>query len=232
MKVFALKITNKLDDLTSKTLLSAIDEKKRERLLKFVFWQDMHRSLFADLLIRKIMIEEYDLTNEEIYFTVNEYGKPNCDILNDFHFNISHSGDWVVCAVDKNPIGIDIEEISTIDLDISKNFFSDKEHNDLILSNNPFDYFFTLWSLKESYIKFLGKGLSHPLNSFSMRFLDEKIVIESYDQILEKIYFKQYQIDDGYKMALCCLNLKMPEEVIIYTINDLINTFASARILS
>ncbi|NOQ28405.1 MAG: 4'-phosphopantetheinyl transferase superfamily protein [Bacteroidales bacterium] len=232
MKVFALKITNKLDDLTSKSLLSVIEEKKRERLLKFVFWQDMHRSLFADLLIRKILIEEYNYANEEIYFTVNEYGKPYFDNLNDFHFNISHSGDWVVCAIDKKPIGIDIEEISTIDLDISKNFFSDKEHNDLLLSKDPFDYFFTLWSLKESYIKFLGKGLSHPLNSFSMRFLNERIVIESYDQILEKINFKQYQIDDAYKMALCSLNLNMPEDVLIYTISDLINTFASVRIVS
>lgn len=232
MKVFALKITNKLDDLTSKSLLSTIEKKKRERLLKFVFWQDMHRSLFADLLIRKIMIDEYDLANEEIYFTVNEYGKPYCDIFNDFHFNISHSGDWVVCAVDKNPIGIDVEEISTIDLDISKNFFSDKEHNDLLLSNDPFDYFFTLWSLKESYIKFLGKGLSHPLNSFSMRFLNERIVIESYDQILENIYFQQYQIDDAYKMALCSVNPNMPEEVFIYKINDLVNMFVSTRIVS
>jgi len=232
MKVFALKITNKLDDLTSKSLLSVIEEKKRERLLKFVFWQDMHRSLFADLLIRKIMIKEYGLANEEICFTVNEYGKPHCEILKDFHFNISHSGDWVVCAIDKNTIGIDVEEISTIDLDISKNFFSDKEHNDLVLKNDPFDYFFTLWSLKESYIKFLGKGLSHPLNSFSMRFTNERIVIESYDQILENIYFKQYQIDDRYKMALCSLNPNMPNEIIVYTINDLINTFVSARIVS
>lgn len=141
MKVFALKITNKLNDFISKSLLSIIDEDKRERLLRFVFWQDMHRSLFADLLVRKIIIDTFNLVNEEIYFSVNEYGKPYCEFLNDFHFNVAHSGEWVVCAIDKEPIGIDIEEISTIDLDISKNFFSDKEHEDLLLSNDPYDYF-------------------------------------------------------------------------------------------
>jgi 4'-phosphopantetheinyl transferase len=232
MKVFALKITNKLNDFISKSLLSIIDEDKRERLLRFVFWQDMHRSLFADLLVRKIIIDTFNLANEEIYFSVNEYGKPYCEFLDDFHFNVSHSGDWVVCTIDKNPIGIDIEKISTIDLDISKNFFSDKEHEDLMLSNDPFDYFFTLWSLKESYIKFIGKGLSHPLNSFSMKLLNNnKIYIESYNQILENIYFKQYMIDDGYKMAVCSLNPNMPKELFIYTINDVVKTFVTSNIV-
>lgn len=232
MKIFALKTTNKLDDFTSKSLLSTIDEKKRERLLKFVFWQDLQRSLFADLLVRKIVIDTFNLANKEIYFTVNEYGKPYCEFLENFHFNISHSGDWIVCAIDKNPIGIDIEKISTIDLDISKNFFSDKEHKDLLLSKDPFDYFFTLWSLKESYIKFIGKGLSHPLNSFSMKLLNNKIYIESYNQILENIYFKQYLIDDSYKMAACSLNTNMPEEFFIYTINDVVNTFITSSIVT
>jgi 4'-phosphopantetheinyl transferase len=105
----------------------------------------LQRGLFADLLVRKVLIEEFNLTNEEIHFSIDEYGKPYCEFINNFHFNVSHSGDWVVCAVDNKPIGIDIEKISKIDLDISKNFFSDKEHEDLLLSNDPYDYFFTLW---------------------------------------------------------------------------------------
>lgn len=232
MKVFALKITNKLDDLTSDLLLSVIDKDKQERLLKFVFWQDMHRSLFADLLIRKIIMDSSDLENENISFKENEFGKPYIESINNFHFNVSHSGDWIVCAIDKNPIGIDIEKISTIDLEISKNFFSDKEHEDLLLSNDPYDCFFTLWSLKESYIKFIGKGLSLPLGRFSMRFSNERIVVESYDQILENIYFKQYLIDDNYKMAACSLNPNMSNAVNILSINDVVNTFMTSKIES
>ena len=233
MKVFALKIKDKLDDSFCKSLLSLIDKSKCERLSKFVYQEDLQRGLFADLLVRKVLMEKFNLNNEEIYFSVNEYGKPYCEFLENFHFNISHSGDWIVCAIDKNPIGIDVERISTIDLDISKNFFSDKEHEDLMLSNDPFDYFFTLWSLKESYIKFIGKGLSHPLNSFSMKLLNNnKIYIESYNQILENIYFKQYLIDDGYKMAACSLNPNMPEELFIYTINDVVNTFVAPNMVT
>lgn len=231
MEVYAIKLLNKLDELTSQNLLSSIDEKKRERLLKFVFWQDMHRSLFADLLVRKIIIDTFNLANEEIYFSINEFGKPSCEFLHDFHFNVSHSGDWIVCAIDKDPVGIDIEKISTIDIDVSKNFFSESEHNNILLSNDPFDCFFALWSLKESYIKFIGKGLSHPLNSFSMKLLNNKICIESYNQVLENIYFKQYFIDEGYKMAVCSLNPNIPEKLFTYTIKDVINTFIVPGIL-
>jgi len=176
--------------------------------------------------VRKVLIEEINLRNEEIQFSINAYGKPYCDFLDDFHFNVSHSESWVVCAVDCYPVGIDIEKISTIDLDISKNFFSGKEHEDLLLSNDPFEYFFTLWSLKESYIKFIGKGLSHPLNGFSIKMSkDSRINIEIDNKILENIYFKQYSIDKGYKMAVCSSHSDMPEYPIIYTVDDLVDSF-------
>jgi 4'-phosphopantetheinyl transferase len=201
--------------------------------LKFINWEDLQRGLLADLLVRKVLIEKRNLSNEEICFSINEYGKPFCNSLDDFHFNVSHSGSWIVCAVDRKPVGIDVEKISTIDLDISKNFFSEEEHSDLLLSKDPWDYFFTLWSLKESYIKFIGKGLSHPLNSFSMKLSsNSKISIEVENKILEDIYFKQYRLDEGYKMAVCSSHPNMPEHLVMYTIGDMVNTFVSSAIES
>jgi len=231
VNIFALKINNKLDDSVLTDLLGLIDKKKRDRLLKFVFWQDLHRSLLADLLVRKVIIETYCISNEEIEFGVNEFGKPYYKTLKDFHFNVSHSGDWIVCAIDNKPIGIDIEKISAcINLGISENFFSNKEHDDLLSKIDPFDYFFTLWSLKESYIKYIGKGLSHPLNTFSMKLNNSKIYIESHNKILQDIYFKQYNIDKEYKMAICSLNPNMSNKVSILSINDVVNTFIASRI--
>ncbi|NOU15979.1 MAG: 4'-phosphopantetheinyl transferase superfamily protein [Bacteroidales bacterium] len=226
MKIFAISFFDRLDDFTCKSLLSQVSNTKRERLLRFYNWEDLQRGLLGDLLIRKALIEKINLNNNEIYFSVNEYGKPYCSFLDDFHFNVSHSGSWVVCAVDSNPIGIDVEKISQIDLDISKNYFSKKEHEGLLRSNNPIEYFFTLWSLKESYIKFIGKGLSHPLDSFSMVFSNNsKINIEVDSRILENTYFKQYNVDKGYKMAVCSSHQDLPEQPVIYSINDLTDFF-------
>jgi 4'-phosphopantetheinyl transferase len=226
MEIFALNIFDNSNDLEYKPLLSQVDETKRLKILRFTHPKDLQRGLFAELLIRKLLIERCRLKNGEIRFSVNEYGKPYCDRLDDFHFNVSHPGDWVVCAVDRVPVGIDIEKISTIDLDISKNFFSPQEHQDLIQSNDPFEYFFTLWSLKESYIKFIGKGLSHPLNRFSMKMLSSsRIGIEVDNTLLEHIHFEQYSIDEGYKMAVCCSHAGMPEQVTMISKNELANQF-------
>jgi len=215
-----------MDDYMCKSLLSQVSSTKRERLLRFYNWEDLQRGLLGELLIRKALIEKMNLRNNEIYFSENDFGKPYCEFLNNFHFNISHSGSWVVCAVNSNPIGIDVEKISQIDLDISKNYFSKKEHEDLLRSNNPIEYFFTLWSLKESYIKFIGKGLSHPLDSFSIVFSsNSKINIEIDNRILENTFFKQYNIDSGYKMAVCCSHPDIPEQPVIYSINDLVDFF-------
>ncbi len=233
MKVFALNIKDVPEVYLFKPLLSLVDKSKRERLVKFKFQKDLQRGLFADLLIRKFIIENYNTRNKDIYFSVNEYGKPYCEFIDDFYFNVSHSGNWVVCAVDNKPVGVDIEKISAIDLDISKNFFSDKEHNDLMLSNYPFDYFFALWSLKESYIKFIGKGLSYPLNSFSMNISGENnIRIDSNNKTIENIYFKQYEIDKGYKMAVCSLKRNMPENPVLYVYNDILTTFIGTEYIS
>ena len=62
------------------------------------------------MLIRTAAAKAYGLDPVGISFSVQEYGKPYIPALPDMHFNISHSGRWIVCAVDSKPIGIDIEK--------------------------------------------------------------------------------------------------------------------------
>lgn len=50
------------------------------------------------------------MDKSDIRFSTQEYGKPCIPDLPDAHFNISHSGRWVICAFDSQPIGIDIEK--------------------------------------------------------------------------------------------------------------------------
>lgn len=75
------------------------------------------------MLVRQTIHDMYDLPMDQIVFETEGNGKPVVRQLPSFHFNLSHSGDWVVCAVDDAPVGIDIEEIKPIDLAIAKRFF-------------------------------------------------------------------------------------------------------------
>ena len=91
---------------------------------------------------------------------------------------------------------------------------------------DKFDYFFTLWALKESYIKILGKGLSHPLNAFSIKFSSPgEIIINVEDQRIGDIFFRQYEIDKAYKMAVCAAHDQVPDCVNMVTTDQLIKKF-------
>lgn len=63
-------------------------------------------------MIRSIICKRYKISNQDIKYNYNKYGKP--DWIGDrcFYFNISHSGDWIVCIVGNNSVGIDIEHMS------------------------------------------------------------------------------------------------------------------------
>ncbi len=227
-EIFALKIEKQLDESLFQRLLQHVNPEKRTRVRRFLRWEDAHRGLFADLLIRRHIVESLGMKNQEISFSFNEFGKPSLVGEEGFHFNLSHSGIWVVCAIDREPVGVDVEKVAPIDFGISRNFFNEDEHLDLMSHNEPdkLSYFFTLWTLKESYIKAEGKGLSIPLDSFSMRAVDPRnINIRVLGQTDANRFFKLYDIHRDYKLAVCTKHTKFPDTVNIIHLEDLMSFF-------
>jgi 4'-phosphopantetheinyl transferase len=228
MDVYAVRLNfqEKMEPAVLERLLKCVARDKKERLKRFYHIKDTLRGLFADLLIRDVIMQKTGLSNEDISFTTNEYGKPFLKDRDDVQFNLSHSGVWVVGVIDHQIVGIDVERVQEIDLDISKNYFSADEHGDLMSKADKFDYFFTLWALKESYIKILGKGLSHPLNAFSIKFSSPgEIIIKVEGQRIGDIFFKQYEIDKAYKMAVCATHNLIPAHVNMVTTEQLTKKF-------
>lgn len=77
------------------------------------------------------------------------------------YFNISHSGDFVVCAVCENEVGVDVEKIERMSPRLMHKFLSDEEIavlNGLNESDIPY-YLCEKWVRKESYLKLIGTGL-------------------------------------------------------------------------
>lgn len=228
MEVYAVQVPKTLDRRAFEELMRHATPEKREKIRKFVREGDRLSSLFADLLIRSIIMKKTGLKNEQICFGKNAYGKPFLMGRDDIHFNLSHSGAWVVAAVDSAPVGIDVEKVQDIDLGLAESFFSEDEHQDLMSQedNNKMSYFFKLWSLKESYIKIIGKGLSQPLDSFSIRFVTEdQIVVKAEGKEREDIKFAEYHIHNEYKMFLCATHNQLPNDVTMQTSEELIRTF-------
>src|SRR5689334_19467743 len=120
IEVYIVRIPNKIETRLFKQLLGYVSNEKRKKIENFKRKEDSYRGLIADLLVRSLIIRKYSISNEEIEFKNNLYGKPYLHNVSNFEFNVSHSGDWVVCAVDKFSIGIDVELIKPIEFEIAK----------------------------------------------------------------------------------------------------------------
>lgn len=216
MNMYSVKISDINEKIVNQLYLQ-IDKEKMNKIKKYLNKYDRSRSLIGEILVRTIIIDKLKICNEYIKFDLNRYGKPYLRKKPCFHFNISHSGDYVVCAVDDKPIGIDVEEIKDIEYEeLAKKIFTIQEYNYIINKglDNQLDRFYEIWTLKESYIKCCGKGLTIPLQSFTI-IIDqlENIKIINNDEYM-KYTFKIFNIGLNYKVSLCTLNHQVTTEII------------------
>lgn len=222
VEVYAVNFENTFEKSKFNILLSCLTMEKRERIRKFLKYEDALRTLISDILIRYLLCKKLRVDNHNLSFKTNEYGKPFLSSHDGIEYNISHSGRWVVCCIDNSPVGIDIEQIKPIDISIAEKFFSKDEVLSLLNKDviRREEFFYELWTSKESYIKAVGKGLSIPLNSFTINIYRNNITVSStYEQ--NTYYFKQYFIENGYKMVVCSKNNYFPGDIEFMDLNKL-----------
>lgn len=94
------------------------------------------------------------------------HGKPYIAELPDFHFNLSHSGNYVVCGVSDTEIGVDIQRVrEPVKETLTRRVRQDKEQGD----------FFDIWAAKEAYCKCTGEGLLKDFRSLRCNFEDMQV---------------------------------------------------------
>ena len=217
IEVYAVKIEkDKIISEFDKIFSLLFPEKRDDDAKNLPLIKDLH-PLIKEAIIRKRISKKFDCHPCQIEILIDSFGKPYCKRFKSGHFNISHSGEWVVCAFDNKPVGIDIQKIVHIprkrmDMIVLR-FFHKYEQIEYfnLKEKDKENFFFTQWALKESYIKLLGNGLSLPLLSFSA-FLDQngRGSISDGGHIR---YFQQYDIDSNYKLVACSSNSSFPLSV-------------------
>jgi 4'-phosphopantetheinyl transferase len=195
-----------------------LSKEKLKRILRYRDIMDAQTGLIGEILVRYVLCDRYGLKNEAIEFVNNDFGKPSLRSIKSIKFNISHSGEWVVCAVGEREIGIDIEMVRPIDIHIAKRVFTAQEYNKIknTKEEHRLECFYRLWTCKESYIKALGSGLSTALNSFSIEEKQSSIKVRM-DGEDSNFTIRRYFIDKNYEMAVCSPGESFPDEVNIFS---------------
>ncbi len=155
---------------------SLLNHEESSRTTRFVYEKDRDTCILSRVALRDILGRYLAINPRAIAFNNNEYGKPfidRKDNADNITFNLSHAGDVIICGITSNrDIGIDVElikEMESIDALIRQNFSGiEQEYFKRLSPDEKKRAFFTCWTRKEAYIKAHGKGLSYPLDSFSV----------------------------------------------------------------
>lgn len=171
--VYLLKIETPIDLSTLQFLLQFSPADKQQRILRQRVKQNADNMATGGALVR-YMLWKYLHVPPEAQIAYGEFGKPYLLDYPEVHFNISHSGQYVACAVGSKPVGIDVQIITPYRPDVAMRVCSTSELAQINASSNQAAEFTKIWTKKEACAKRTGLGiansLSHnssPLESFS-----------------------------------------------------------------
>lgn len=127
-----------------------------------------------------------------------------------FYFNLSHSGSLALCAFGGADLGADIQQFKeTIPQKTAKIlspqekvFLQEKE------GRAQTEAFYQIWARKESLMKWDGRGLRLPMQSFSV--VQDGILVEKMIFGEKVISFQEYRLQ-GYAVSICAEQERFPD---------------------
>ena len=183
MRILYLKTDVFADEAIRNKGFAMITEERKAKIRIYKNEMTARLSLGAGVLLR-IAMDRKGVSEKEILY--EEYGKPYF-FREDFHFNLSHSGEYVFCVYDNMPIGIDLQKVKVKMPDHTGKILSEDEKKYLASLNEMerVSAFYRIWAGKESIIKWDGRGLRLPLQNIS---------VTDRDRILSQIYFEEQKL--------------------------------------
>lgn len=129
-----------------------------------------YESILGECLLAHGIYTIYGIDMKEEPRSTKKNGKPYFNNHPEIHYNISHSGDYVLCAIGSRSLGIDIQRHKPVDIKkMAKHTLSQTEYDSIKNSPTKEIDFFRYWVMKESYLKWTGEGITRDLRKLDMQ---------------------------------------------------------------
>lgn len=212
LKVYYLRISD-FDSFDDTSFLPDVDTETWESAMSFKSAIVRRTKLLGESMVRKLIYRHWGLEAGAYAICKGSHGKPyvvNAGKM--VYYNLSHSGNYIVCALSEREIGVDIEKHRRIRTEVARRFFHPKEVQQLERLDGELqtDLFFRYWSVKESFLKYTGEGLAASLSGFEVCFQDAGISIKKME-VLQPVFIRECCIDPDYKCFVCSETDELPE---------------------
>lgn len=153
-QIYIVDCTPLTDDSIIAQLLPSFDGNRQKKITSLKSPLKRAQTTAAGLLLRHCF-------GAQAQYHYGDHGKP---YLADgqAYFSISHSGEWVALAVSDREIGVDLQVSSPIRPSVLRRCFTADEQ---IMIGKDAGVFTRLWTQKEAYAKYTGRGICAPLTS-------------------------------------------------------------------
>lgn len=212
LKVFYIRVQQEdfpvvLSDRTRKR----VSEEAFRAAMAFKSEKARFTRLVGELLVSFFMRRCFGVERDCFSVMRAEGGKPYIVGVKNVFYNISHSGDYIVCAVSDEEVGIDVERRAVARMPVARRFFCslEIERLDALEGVERDELFFNYWSVKECFLKYTGSGLSRSLSSFFVDFSDCPIIYEQQQAV--PVCVRECPIDRGYACYVCSSRDVVPE---------------------
>lgn len=167
VNIYYSHVTRQLSSCDYERYLEQIPRTMHQRITRYQRWQDRQTGLFSRLLLIK-GLEAFAIQPAALHdLKYTNYKRPYLD--KGIDFNISHSGDWVLCALsDTHQVGIDIEQVRSVLIADFEHVLSTAEKQQIEAAPNPYRFFYDLWTRKEAVAKAEGSGLLLPFQDINL----------------------------------------------------------------
>jgi len=186
LKVYVADCSPLLSPQELARALPYIDPLRQEKIRRLVTAEKKAQSACAGLLLNHLF--------GDTSYESGANGKPHLTAEGGVHFNLSHSGQYVVCAVSDTDVGVDIESVSPIRAAVMRRCFHEEEQQWI---GDDASRFTRLWTMKEAYMKLLGTGFSLPPKDISLTVPPKN----GYDSALN-CHWQLLEWD--YPITVCC----------------------------
>jgi len=169
---------DKLEESYFESKKSLLSEERYAKIQRLRSIQHKNASATAYLLLRYALSEVYNI-NETVEFTYADKGKPLLKCYPHIHFNLSHSKNVAACAVSNNELGVDVQYITNVKDALAKRVLTDNEYVAFKESLSPEEFFCEVWTIKESYLKKTGQGITTELRDISVDSISDIMIYRS-----------------------------------------------------
>ena len=179
-------------------------------------------------MLKLLIAKQRKLDISEINIEIDTNKKPYV-ALKDIHFNVSHSGDFAIIAIDNAPVGVDIEhQIKDFEFkDLLPNTFSIKEISVILNASDPGKAFYKFWTRKEAIVKTSGIGIDNSLPKIPVldgrHYVDPNLIDD-----LQKLYIGSFYLNDDHVASIATNNKRiMIDQVSIFKLPSTLDELKS-----